>query len=171
VDKKTSTAHNVRARSRKEESNYELAILAAASLSASLLCIAGAEIVVFHIALILATAVVGFLLAATSLLATLLSGASRRLLAKILVLIMTGTTHVSLEIVLLHSVICHVYLPPMCSMVNSSTGVSKRHSSDELSNAIELFNTRAIYDYTVNRIYSNRECSEEFLKTIRGEMN
>ena len=35
---------------------YELAILAAASLSAAL-CIAGAEIVVFHIALILSTVV------------------------------------------------------------------------------------------------------------------
>jgi hypothetical protein len=46
-----STAHDVRAQSRKEESNYELAILAA-SLSAGL-CIAGAEIVIFQIALVL----------------------------------------------------------------------------------------------------------------------
>ena len=52
-----STAHYVRAQSRKEESNYELAILAAASLSAGL-CITSAEIVVFHIALILATTVI-----------------------------------------------------------------------------------------------------------------
>jgi hypothetical protein len=58
MEQKKSTAHYVRALSRKEESNYELAILAAASLSASLLCIAGAEIVVFHIALILATTII-----------------------------------------------------------------------------------------------------------------
>jgi len=80
---------NVRAQSRKEESNYELAILSAASLSAALLCIAGAEIVVFQIALILFT---------TSLLTTLLAlaGASWRLLATFLTLVMTSTTHVSL---------------------------------------------------------------------------
>ena len=86
-----STAHDVRAQSRKEESNYELAILAAAILSASL-CIAGAEIVVFHIAPILST------MLATSLLATLLvlAGASWRLLAAFLTLVMTSTTHVSL---------------------------------------------------------------------------
>jgi hypothetical protein len=83
-----STAHDVRAQSRKEESNYELAILSAASLSAAL-CIAGAEIVVFQIALILFT---------TSLLTTLLAlaGASWRLLATFLTLVMTSTTHVSL---------------------------------------------------------------------------
>jgi hypothetical protein len=55
--KKMSTAHDVRAQSRKEESNYKLRILAAASHSAGL-CIAGAEIVVFHIVLILASAIV-----------------------------------------------------------------------------------------------------------------
>jgi hypothetical protein len=55
---KKSTAHDVRAQSRKEESNYKLAILAAASLSAGSSRIASAEIVVFHIALILATTVI-----------------------------------------------------------------------------------------------------------------
>jgi len=74
---------------------YELAILAAASLSASL-CIAGAEIVVFHIVLVLSTSKIALL--ATSLLATLLAlaGASWRLLAAFLTLVMTSTTHVSL---------------------------------------------------------------------------
>ena len=95
-----STAHDVRAQSRKEESNYDLAILAAASLSAAL-CIAGAEIVVFHIVLILTTSKIALLLVATiatSMLVTLLAlAASRRLLsAKILAFITAGTTHVSL---------------------------------------------------------------------------
>jgi len=74
---------------------YELAILAAASLSASL-CIAGAEIVVFHIVLVLSTSKIALL--ATSLLATLLTlaGASWRLLTTFLALVMTSTTHVSL---------------------------------------------------------------------------
>jgi hypothetical protein len=74
---------------------YELAILAAASLSAAL-CIAGAEIVVFHIVLVLSTSKIALL--ATSLLATLLAlaGASRRLLATFLAFVMTSTTHVSL---------------------------------------------------------------------------
>ena len=54
---------------------YELTILSAASLSASL-CIAGAEIVVFHIVLVLSTSKIALL--ATGLLATLLvlAGAS-----------------------------------------------------------------------------------------------
>jgi hypothetical protein len=108
-----STAHYVRAQSRKEESNYELAILAAASLSAGL-CIAGAEIVVFHIVLVLATTKVTFLAAtiATSMLTTLLAltRATRRLLSQILALITTSTTHISLEIVVLHSVICHLFV-------------------------------------------------------------
>ena len=52
-----STAHDVRAQAEKKRVIYELAILTAASLSAAL-CIAGAEIVVFHIALILSTTVV-----------------------------------------------------------------------------------------------------------------
>jgi hypothetical protein len=74
---------------------YELAILAAASLSAAL-CIAGAEIVVFHIVLVLSTSKIALL--ATSLLATLLAlaGASWRLLATFLAFVMTSTTHVSL---------------------------------------------------------------------------
>jgi len=42
----------------KKRVNYELAILAAASLSAGLSCLTSAEIVVFHIALILAAAIV-----------------------------------------------------------------------------------------------------------------
>jgi len=115
-----STAHDVRAQSRKEESTYDLAILAA-SLSA-LLCIAGAEIVIFQIAFVLTLTKIALLLAATvatSLLTTLLTlaGASWRLLtANILALIMTSTTHVPLEIVVLHSVICHVCLSsPICS--------------------------------------------------------
>ena len=66
-----STAHDVRAQSRKEESNYELAILAAASLSAGL-CIAGAEIVVFHIVLILSALSLAATIA-TSVLATFLA--------------------------------------------------------------------------------------------------
>jgi hypothetical protein len=72
-----STAHDVRAQSRKEESDYDLAILAAC-LSAGL-CVTSADIVVFHIAFILATTVIGLLLAAVpaSLLATLLAGTSR----------------------------------------------------------------------------------------------
>ena len=80
---------------------YELAILAAASLSASL-CIAGAEIVVFHIVLILATSEIALLLAATiaaRMLATFmaLAGPSRRLLAaRILAFVTTSTTHVPL---------------------------------------------------------------------------
>jgi hypothetical protein len=57
VVKKMSTAHDVRAQSRKEESDYKSAILAAASHAAAL-CIAGAEIVVFHIVFILANAIV-----------------------------------------------------------------------------------------------------------------
>jgi heme A synthase len=116
-----STAHDVRAQSRKEESTYDLAILAA-SLSA-LLCIAGAEIVIFHIAFVLTLTKIALWLAATvatSLLTTLLAtlaGASWRLLtANILALIMTSTTHVPLEIVVLHSVVCHVCLySPICS--------------------------------------------------------
>ena len=74
---------------------YELTILSAASLSAGL-CIAGAEIVVFHIVLVLSTSKIALL--ATSLLATLLvrAGASWRFLAKVLALVMTSTTHVSL---------------------------------------------------------------------------
>jgi hypothetical protein len=113
-------------KSRKEESNYELtilatAILAAASLSTGL-CTTGAEIVVFHVSLVLALTEIASLLAATvassmlatllTLLATLLAAASRRLLTKILAFVTTGTTHVSLEIVVLHSVICHVCLLP-----------------------------------------------------------
>jgi len=78
---------------------YELAILAAASLSAGL-CIAGAEIVVFHIVLVLSTSKIALLAPtiATSLLATLLAhaGASWRLLATLLALVMSSTTHVSL---------------------------------------------------------------------------
>jgi hypothetical protein len=141
-----STAHDVRAQSRKEESNYELAILAAASLSASL-CIAGAEIVVFHIVLILATSKIALLLAATiatSMLATFLAlaGTSWRLLAKILALVMTSATHIPLEIIVLHSVICHLLSILPCSMV--------------LSSAFQLFNHRAIYYSAVNRTHYTR---------------
>ena len=89
-----STAHDVRAQAEKKRV-YELAILAAASLSAGL-CIAGAEIVVFHIVLVLSTSKIALL--APSLLAALLAlaGASWRLLATFLTLVMTSTTHVSL---------------------------------------------------------------------------
>ena len=52
----------------KKRVNYELAILATASLSASL-CIAGAEIVVFHIVLMFTTLLAATI--ATSLLTTL----------------------------------------------------------------------------------------------------
>jgi hypothetical protein len=37
-------------------------------------------------------------------------------------LVLVPGTHVSLEIVVLHSVICHVCLSSICSMVNGSTG-------------------------------------------------
>jgi hypothetical protein len=37
---------------------------------------------------------------------------------------MASATHVFLEIVVLHSVICHVFYPPMCPMIDGSTGVS-----------------------------------------------
>jgi hypothetical protein len=72
---------------------------------------------------LLATPVAASMLA---LLATLLTlaGTSRRLLAKLLALVMASATHVFLEIVVLHSVICHVFYPPMCPMIDGSTGVS-----------------------------------------------
>jgi hypothetical protein len=110
-----STAHHVRAQSRKEESNYDLTILAAASLSTSASCVSVEIFVVLHVSSVLATTVVGLLLAtttATSLLTTLLAAASWRLLIKFLALVMTSATHVSLEIVVLHFVICHVSYPP-----------------------------------------------------------
>jgi hypothetical protein len=52
----------------------------------------------------------------TTLLATLAGASWRLLTANILALIMTSTTHVPLEIVVLHSVVCHVCLSsPICS--------------------------------------------------------
>jgi hypothetical protein len=43
---------------------------------------------------------------------------SRSLLAKI-ILVLACTTHVSVEVVISHSVICHFqFLPPHCAMVN-----------------------------------------------------
>jgi cell division protein FtsW (lipid II flippase) len=111
-----------RAQSRKEESIYVLAILTTAGLATGLSCATRAELlVIFHVLLFLATTVVLSLLAATiatSLLATVLTTlltalarASWRLLsAKILAFITTSTTHVLLEIVVLHSIVCHVRL-------------------------------------------------------------
>jgi hypothetical protein len=48
--------------------------------------------------------------------------APRSFLAKI-ILLLTCATHVPVEIVVPHSVIRHIIYPPICSMVNGSTGV------------------------------------------------
>jgi hypothetical protein len=104
---------------------YDLAVLTAATLSAtglSLTATRGEFVIVFHALrsfltalLAMLAALLAALLAATisSLAAALLATASRCLLAGTLIL--AASTHVSLLIVLLHSIVCHCCLSLPCS--------------------------------------------------------
>jgi hypothetical protein len=110
----------------KSESNphhprLQLTVLTTTGLTTGFTRSIGSElIVIFHA--LLAGAVLSSALLTSTLLSllstsvlTALAASSRCLLAKVLAF--AGSSHVSLEIVVLHSVICHVSIPPICSMV------------------------------------------------------
>jgi hypothetical protein len=115
---KKSTAH-MSVLPRQKRIKFQLAILSATIHSAGFTGAAAELFVIFHISRLIvltttgATLLTGTLLTASMLTATFVAAAlaSRCLLAKILAFL-TGSTHVSLEIVILHSVIRHVSIPP-----------------------------------------------------------
>jgi hypothetical protein len=110
----------------KKES-YQLTILAATTLAhalsttAKLIVIVQVFVWVFLLATLLAALLTTSLL--TTLLTTLLARlaalriTSRRLLAEILAFALS--THIPLEIIVFHSVICHLSFSPLCPIVNA----------------------------------------------------
>jgi hypothetical protein len=143
--KKESTAHHVRAQKQKRR-KFQLAILSTTAHSTALTSGAAAKLIIFfHVSrLILLTATlltttVATLLTASVLTATLLATTlSSRCLLTVILAFLAGSTHVSLEIVVLHSVICHVSIPPMYSMINGLTGVQRPRFSGQFSSRLEL---------------------------------
>ena len=89
---------------------YELAVLTTAILSTGLSLTASGEFVVVFHAFALRSLLTALLAVLAGLLTTLLATASGCLLTEALILILAAGTHVSLLIVVLHSVICHCCL-------------------------------------------------------------